>query len=345
MGNRYELRPLKVPGDYEGLAALLNTFFSEPISAERLQEDDTRLFEVGHTYMDDNGLLAGYDRTRYVAVTEDDLIVGYVWSWRAPWTEPGYLNNTVVVKKEYRGQGIGERLVRHLLQWGEGLGAIKLVAEIWDDDPAARLFAEHRGFSVDRHAFQSVLELEHADERILNETGLFERLEAQGIRIRTFAEEGVTEENEAKIYQVYLETLADIPGFMGEVPDREEWSKWHLRVEGYAPERVLLAVDDNNGRYAAVSNIPYKEATGGMYHEYTGVRREYRGRKIAQALKTRAVQMAKRQGAVYLKTDNDSLNGAILKVNQSLGYAPQRGSYRIVGDLRTVKEAIANIEK
>ncbi|MFD2330921.1 GNAT family N-acetyltransferase [Cohnella sp. GCM10020058] len=255
------------------------------------------------------------------------------------------ISTTVVVKKEYRGQGIGDRLLRHLVQWGEGLGAAKLVAEIWDDDPEARAFAERRGFSADRHAFQSVLDLETAKPEILNETGLFERLEAEGIRIRTFAEEGVTEENEAEIYQVYLETLADIPGFMGEVPDREEWSKWHLRVEGYAPERVLLAVDVKDGRYAAVSNIPYKEATGGLYHEYTGVRREYRGRKIAQALKIRAVQLAKRQGAVYLKTDNDSLNGAILKVNQSLGYVPLRGSYRIVGDLHTVKETIANLDK
>ncbi|MDG0795050.1 GNAT family N-acetyltransferase [Cohnella ginsengisoli] len=345
MGESYKLRPLKVPEDYEGLATLLNTFFSEPITAERLREDDTRLFEVGHTYMDDNGLLAGYDRTRYVAVADEDRIVGYVWSWRAPWTEPGYLNNTVVVQKEYRGQGIGGRLVRHLVQWGEGLGAAKLVAEIWDDDPAARRFAENRGFAVDRHAFQSVLELETAKPEILNETGLFERLEAEGIRIRTFAEEGETEENEARIYQVYLETLTDIPGFMGEVPDRGEWSKWHLRVEGYAPERVLLAVDGKDGRYVAVSNIPYKEATGGMYHEYTGVCREYRGRKIAQALKIRAVQLAKRQGAVYLKTDNDSLNAAILKVNQSLGYVPQRGSYRIAGDLQAVKEEIANRKK
>lgn len=342
MAERYELRPLKVPEDYEGLASLLNAFFSEPISVERLREDDARLFEVGHTYMDDNGMLAGYDRTRYVVVDDDEQIVGYVWSWRAPWTEPGYLNNTVVVKKEYRGQGIGGQLLQHLVQWGEGLGATKLVAEIWDDDPAARLFAERRGFSVDRHAFQSVLELETANDRILNETELFERLEAEGIRIRTFAEEGETEENEAKIYRVYLETLADIPGFMGEAPDREEWSKWHLRVEGYAPERVLLAVDAKDGRYVAVSNIPYKEATGGVYHEYTGVCREYRGRKIAQALKIRAVQLAKRRGAAYLKTDNDSLNGPILKVNQSLGYVPLRGSYRIVGDLRSVKGAIAN---
>lgn len=340
---QYELRPLKVPEDYEGLAQLLNTFFSEPISAQRLQEDDAQLYEVGSTYKDSNGLLAGYDRTRYVAVTEEGRIVGYVWSWRAPWTEPGYLNNTIVVSKECRGQGIGARLLRHLLQWGEGLGADKLVTELWDDDPAARRFAERRGFSIERHTFQSVLELAKAPSSVTKETALFERLAAEGIRISSLAEEGDNAENERKLYEVYRETLSDIPGFMGEVPELEEWRKWYLQVEGYAPERLLLAVDSQGEgeRYAAVSNIPYKEATNGMYHEYTGVCRDYRGRKIAQALKIRAIQLAQQQGASYLKTDNDSLNAPILKINQGLGYVPLRGSYRVVGDLQAVKEAAA----
>lgn len=340
MPNPIELRPLKVPDDYEGLAELLNTYLSEPISAQRLQEDDAQLYEVGHTYKDDNGLLAGYDRTRYVAVTADGRIVGYVWSWRAPWTEPGYLNNTVVVDKDCRGQGIGRRLVRHLVQWGEGLGAVKLVSEIWDDDAESKRFALRNGFMVERHMFESVLELGETQLGIPEEPELLEKLASDGILIRSYAEEGVTEDNERRLYEVYLETLRDIPGFMGEVPDQNEWRKWHLQVEGYAPERVLLAIDSRLDRYAAVSNLLYKAATNGIYHEYTGVRREYRGRSIARALKVRAIQLAGQQGASYLKTDNDSFNGPILSINQSLGYVPLRGSYRIAADLQTVKTAI-----
>ncbi|THF79920.1 GNAT family N-acetyltransferase [Cohnella fermenti] len=343
MSNHYELRPLKVPEDYESLAELLNTFFSEPISAGRLQEDDANLYTVGHTYKDDDGLLAGYDRTRCVAVTKENRIIGYVWSWRAPWTEPGCLNNTVVVSREHRGRGIGGSLLEHLLQWGEGLGASKLVSEMWDDDPAARRFAERRGFAVERHMFQSVLELERAEPSIVEEKALFEELAGQGIRFRTLAEAGETEENKRKIYEIYRRSLVDIPGFTGGVPDFYEWLKWHLQVEGYDPERVLLAVDGERGDYVAVSNLPYKEATNGIYHEYTGVCPEYRGRKIARALKIRAVQLAKQQGAAYLKTDNDSLNGPILRINQSLGYVPLRGSYRVVADLAAVKKALASL--
>ncbi len=338
-----DVRPLLVPDDYEGLAALLNTHWSEPVSAGRLEEDDANLYEVGDTYLNGEGLLAGYDRTRHVAVTGEGRIVGYVWSWRAPWTEPGTLNNTVVVDREYRGQGIGGRLLRHLVHWGEALGATKLATDVWDDQPEARRFAERRGFAVERHAFQSVLRLASANPDVLGEKRLFEELGRQGIRFATLAEAGPTEDNERKIYEVYRDTLADIPGFTGEVPEIGEWRKWHLKVEGYAPEQVLLAMDGD--RVVAVSNLPYKTQTNGIYHEYTGVLPAYRGRRIARALKIRAVQLADRRGAAYLKTDNDSLNEPILAINRSLGYEPLRGSYLLTADLRTVKEALDGREQ
>ncbi|MFD0671225.1 GNAT family N-acetyltransferase [Cohnella sp. GCM10027633] len=341
MSNEIALRPLTVPEDYEGLAALLNAFWSEPVTAQRLEEDDAHLFEVGDTYMDGNGLLAGYDRTRYVAVTAENRIVGYVWSWRAPWTEPGYLNNTIIVEETYRGRGIGERLLKHALQWGEQLGASMMVSEIWDDNPEARTFVERRGFKIERHSFQSVLELADARPDLLGETQLFEELAREGIRFATLAEVGATEENERKLYEVFSETARDIPGFTGEVPNIDDWRKWYFQVEGYTPKCVLLALNEED-QCVAVSNIPYKTATNGMYHEYTGVRLDYRGRKIARALKIRAVQLAKQLGASYLKTDNDSHNLPILRINRSLGYVPLRGSYRIVAELQTVKEAISD---
>jgi hypothetical protein len=101
------LQPLRLPDDYEELAELLNRHWSEPCTAKRLKEDDAKLYEVGHTYIDENGLLAGYDRNRRVAVKEHDVIVGYVWSWRAPWTEPGHLNNTLAYRLVAELQDVG----------------------------------------------------------------------------------------------------------------------------------------------------------------------------------------------------------------------------------------------
>lgn len=100
-------------------------------------------------------------------------------------------------------------------------------------------------------------------------------------------------------------------------------------VEGYAPERVIIAADGD--KYVGVSNVLYNPQTNGMYHEYTCVSRKYRGRGFGLGLKLRSIQLAVAQGADYLRTDNDSANEHILQINRRLGYQPLRGSYRMTG--------------
>ncbi|MBB6730700.1 GNAT family N-acetyltransferase [Cohnella zeiphila] len=82
-----------------------------------------------------------------------------------------------------------------------------------------------------------------------------------------------------------------------------------------------------------------------MYHEFTGVSPAYRGRRIATALKLLAIRMAKRHGADYLRTDNDSANEPILRLNRSLGYKPLRGTYRMSGNLREIERCLRSAEK
>ncbi|WP_141503594.1 GNAT family N-acetyltransferase [Paenibacillus luteus] len=324
------IRSLQLPDDYEQLAELLNQVWSEPTTAQSLLEADQKLYEVGHTYMDDNGLLAGYDRERKVAVTARGEIAGYAWSWRAPWTEPGYLCNTLVVKETYRTQGIGQLLLQKIGQWALQIGASTLITEAWDDQPASVRFAKNRGFVTERHAFQSMLQLNHLYEiPVMPEIG--------SLRFLTLAD-APGEESEHKLYELYKETLVDIPGFLGEVPEFSEWLKWYLRVDGYAPERVIIAADGDS--YIGVTNVLHNQQTNGMYHEYTGVSPAYRGKKVALALKIKAIQLAISQQAAYIRTDNDSTNQPILSINRKLGYVPLRGSYRLLAPLDQVMNCL-----
>lgn len=327
------IRPLQLPEDYKGIARLLNSYWSEPTTADRLLEDDAKMYTKGHTYLNKDGLLAGYDRTRRVAVTEDGDIVGYLLSWQAPWTELGQINNTLIVMESYRRQGVGQLLARHAVLWSRELGATRLASEVWDDDKESLHFARQQGFSVERHTYQSVLTLEKFDWGSFNGEGLFQRLKQGGLRFTTLGDE-FTAQNEEKLYELYKETLVDIPGFLDEVPPMEEWRKWYLQVEGYAPDQVLIAADGD--RYVGVTNVLYNPSTKGMYHEYTGVCRQYRGRGIGLALKMKAMQLGKQREAVYIRTDNDSLNEPILRINRQLGYEPLRGKYKIIASVEDV---------
>jgi len=332
----FRIRELELPRDYEQLAVLMSGYWSEPASAERLEEDDRKMYEVGATWKDENGLLAGYDRTRRVAVDSSNNIIGYVWAWRAPWTEPGYICITLVVAPDSREQGIGDALLRHACDWSEQLGASALISEVWDDHPSALEFAKRRSFQIERHAYQSVLQLRDTTMELM-EVEPEAILAGSGLRLLTLAEEP-GEESERKLYELSCATLRDVPSFLGDVPDFVEWKKWNLQVDGFTPELVLIAADGD--RFVGMTNVLFISATNGLYHEFTGVDRAYRGKQIAFALKLETIRAGKRLGADYIRTDNDSMNKPILSINRKLGYAPLRGNYRIVTSMEKVKEAL-----
>lgn len=337
----FYIRELELPQDYAQLAELLNGLWSEPTTAERLEEDDRKLYEVGETWKNNDGLLVGYDRTRRVAVNENDDIIGYVWTWRAPWTEPGYLCMTLVVAPDAREQGIGEALLRHAYDWAEQLGASSLLSEVWDDHARALEFAHRRGFFIERHAYQSVLQLKDTALDLM-EIEPEAILACNGLRLLTLADEP-GEDTEHKLYRLATATMRDIPSFLGDVPDFTEWRKWYFQVEGFTPELVLIAADGD--RFVGMTNVLHNAATNGLYHEYTGVDREYRGKKVALALKLETIRAGKRRGADYVRTDNDSMNEPILTINRKLGYIPLKGCYRIIASMEKVKEALDSNNK
>jgi GNAT superfamily N-acetyltransferase len=332
----FYLRELDLPGDYEALAQLQNQDNSEPVTAEILEAEDAKMYETGHTWKDENGLLAGYDRTRRVAINNEGVIVGYLNSWRAPWTEPGYICNHLIVDKNYRNQGIGSLLLAHALDWSQGIGASALISALWDNQPQYLDFAQNRGFVVERHTYQSVVHLDSEQSGKLPSSE--ELLAASGVVIKTLAELA-DEHSLEKLFQLSIETMPDIPGYMGTAPDYDSWRKWYLEVTGFTPEMVLIAVDGE--RFAGYTNVIFNQDTNGLYHEYTTVHRDYRGRKIAQALKLKAIELGIERKAAYIRTDNDSLNEPILSINRKLGYLPERGHYRILAPIESVIEKMA----
>ncbi|XID91446.1 GNAT family N-acetyltransferase [Paenibacillaceae bacterium WGS1546] len=326
---KFTIRKLRHPDDYAAVAPLINLVWSEPTTAERLRDDEDKI-PPGQLHYNEDGKLMGWDRPKWVAEDENGRIVAYAIAWRTPWTDPGTIVHTMVVHPEVRGNGIGRALYATVLEWARDVKASSLVDYMKESDAASIAFAERRGYVKERHAFESVLDLTsyEIDEKLDAAIGEAQR---NGIRFVTLAEEP-GEENERKLHELYKITHFDIPGFTGDYPWFEEWKKWNLELAGVRPEWIHIAKDGD--RYVGVATLQHNEQTQAMYHEYTGVLPEYRGRRIALALKLLGIRSALAYGASYLKTHNDSLNAPMLRINRDLlGFRAEPGNYKMVREL------------
>lgn len=318
---KFSIREIQTPDDYAQIAKLLNSILSEETSAEILAEEDTKIPVKGMLHKNEYGLLAGFDRYRLVAIDEQRNIIGYGVSWRAPWTAEGELNHSLVVDPNSRNWGIGQQLYIALEKWARTHGASKLNYEVSDDEEHSIAFARKQGYETERHVFESVLDLTSFDRALLHSgTMSYSIIPLSEIR---------DTDKEYKLYELYKDTSFDIPGFTGDYFDFTEWKKWTLDLPGSKPEYVFIALDQDE--YVGVAHLLFHETTQSMYHEYTGVRRAYRRQGLGKALKLKSIEIALKLNAAYLRTNNDSLNVPMLKINRDyLGFIAVPGDYKMV---------------
>jgi GNAT superfamily N-acetyltransferase len=306
----FELRALDPATDFPRVAELLSLVDSEPVTDAALHESERARPE-------------GEIRQRLVAVDPAGAIVGFGEAGRVPWHKPGLFWTFVVVAPEVRTRGIGSSLFASMLEFSRGQGSLTMRACVRENCAEGLRFAEKRGFRIDRHAFESVLEIATFDEHRF--AGTIEALEASGLRFFTFADLEGTPEQQRKLYDLNIITGLDVPGYDDEgVRPFEQFRKDVLEAYWFRPEGQIIAADGE--RWVGLAALG--EVTPGMmYNMMTGVLREYRGRKIALALKLRAVEVCRQRGARYMRTDNDSQNQPMLAVNRKLGYQPEPGFY------------------
>jgi GNAT superfamily N-acetyltransferase len=105
-----------------------------------------------------------------------------------------------------------------------------------------------------------------------------------------------------------------------------------MQGEGDRPEATFVAVaGDEVVGYAKFSlgNVERKS----VHHDLTGVKRAWRGRGVARALKATQIGWAKNHGYEELRTRNDARNEPIRKLNKAFGYRPAVGRIYLLGPL------------
>jgi GNAT superfamily N-acetyltransferase len=233
--------------------------------------------------------------------------------------------SVVTVLEEHRRRGVGTALYRSLSTWTREHGIDQLEVPVLDDDPESLAFATRRGFVEERRELGVVLELAGM--------GPPELVAPDGIEIVSWADRP---ELARGIYEVSLEAYPDIPGFEDdELESFEDWLAHDMQGSGDLPEATFVAVAGAEVVGYAKFALTAAQPTV-AFHDVSGVKRAWRGRGIARALKTAQIRWAIANGFTELRTRNEVRNEPIRRLNASLGYRPGIGRVYLVGPLASL---------
>ena len=303
------------PSDYERLVEIYNANFpAYPISVE-----ETR-------FSDESSEKSHFVQRRFQCVDPDSgTALGFARLAQAWWNfHPQKFTTDIVVDPKYHHKGVGSQLYEKLIEELGKLHATTAWASVKEDMPRSLDFATKRGFVEKQRLWESRLVPSEVDPASFRKYS--ERATSQGIRISTLdKEEGKESSLLRELYELAQDCWADVPL---PVPytrvSYEQWEEKELKNPSLLRDGFFIASDGS--RLAGYSNVWRTEKEPGtLYQAMTGVRREYRRRGVAMALKLRVLDYAKEKGYDVIKTWNDSANFQMLAANTKLGFKREVG--------------------
>jgi GNAT superfamily N-acetyltransferase len=239
---------------------------------------------------------------------------GSAWVGLMPW-RPGFGQAIVTVLPEQRRQGLGTAFYERISEWLEEHGIDRIDVSVPEDEPESIAFAVKRGFKEVERNGRMILELATVEPE--------PPTLPEGVEIVTWAQRP---ELDRGIYDVACEAYPDIPGDRDEtIEPFEDWLEHELKGAGDRADATFLAVaGDEVVGYSKFSLTEAQPTTA--HHDLTAVKRAWRQRGIAGALKRTQIAWAKERGYERLATENERRNEPIRRLNERLGYheAPGR---------------------
>lgn len=231
-------------------------------------------------------------------------------------------NTSVYVLPGHRRRGVGSALYASISEWARALPAERIRGDVEADDEASLGWLRRRGFEEHARDSRMVLELDGIEGPQVEPP--------RGVEIVTWEERPELVQG---MYEVYREAEPDIPGEGHEpVPPFDAWLREDMSRSGDRPEWTFVAVaGDEVVGYAKFSLTEARPETA--YHDLTGVKRAWRGRGIARALKARQIAWAKARGYRRVETFNEERNEPIRRLNAEFGYQLAPGKITLVGPL------------
>jgi GNAT superfamily N-acetyltransferase len=286
--------------DYEAIAAVTNAVAPEdPTSIDSMRWADA-------TYPGGARWIAQTDG-RVVGVATAGRIYMYAPDFDAFWA-------TIHVLPDERRRGVGRALLEQARAFARAAGKTHLHIPTNDGRPEGSAFLAHRGFT----------EYERSKAVRLELIGLSppDVVAPDGITLTTLEARPDLVEG---VHAVALAAFPDIPG--GDLPmdvgDLAEFRARDVDRSDIPAGGFIVALDETDGSvigYASLSMLPGSSTAA--WHDMTAVRRAYRGRGIARAMKLATIRWAIEHDLETLGGSNDVENAPMRGLNAELGYRP-----------------------
>jgi len=244
----------------------------------------------------------------------------------------------VTIMPQWQGQGFGAALYERVMAALEPFAPLSVRSQGRADLERGIRFLRERGFVEGMRSWESRLAVADFDPAPF--AGAEARIAASGITIRTIPELAGDPARDRKLYELDRELFADVPSPEPPTPiPFEHFVARRLGDPDLIPEAYYIAIDDATGEYAGMGQLWRSSGSADLYNGLTAVRRAYRRRGIALALKLRGIAHARAVGAPTIKTWNETNNRGMLAINEALGFVKQPVWVDFVKTLRDEDEA------
>lgn len=205
------------------------------------------------------------------------------------------------VLPEFRRRGVGTALLHALADYASSCGHRQLGAQV--EDPGSLAFADRFGFREEGRQVEQVRAIA-ADEPAPDLP--------EGVQLVSLAERP---ELSRRVYEeVALEAFEDIPTPRTISITLEQWEQWINWPEG---SFVALAGEEIVGCAGLMRDDDRPDRAE---NSLTAVRRDWRGRGLARALKETAIAWGSAHGLREIYTWTQTGNEGMRTVNEKLGY-------------------------
>ena len=299
-----ETRPLQDENDLDSVVGILNAVYpDDPITAHEFVAWGEQARERSDLVAEEDGTIVGVARTFFESRRPNPWV--HIW-----------------VPTAERRRGIGSTLFGKASAWARSKGYAGFEAWVREDAEESIAFAGGLGFEETGRERGLTLDLTAIEAPVVQAP--------PGIELTTWAERP---EVAPGLHEVWAEAAVDIPGEEDEVVEPfEDWLRNDMQSAGDRAEGIFVALAGNEVVGYAKFHFSAAQPTT-VHHDMTGVKRAWRGRGIASALKATQIRWAKEHGYEELRTSNEERNAPIRKLNKRFGYQPAVGRIYLRGPL------------